>query len=91
MWFLIFAAVIEPINEEIFFRGFLSTRIGIMPSAIIFGLAHYSYNSTFGVEVIAAFAFGIISAYVYKRTGSVYPGIIAHILINSLAVLSMGS
>ena len=88
-WFLFFAAVIEPINEEIFFRGFLVPRLGIIPSAIIFGLAHYSYNSTFGIEVIAAFIFGLLSGYIYKKTGSIYPGIVAHILINSMAALSI--
>jgi hypothetical protein len=87
-WFLIFASLIEPINEEIFFRGFLVPRLGVLPSAVIFGLAHYSYNSTYGIEMIAAFIFGAISGYVYKRTGSIYPGIVAHILINSIAALS---
>lgn len=89
LWFLIFAAVIEPINEEIFFRGFLVKRLGVLPSAMIFGLAHYTYNSTFGVEVMAAFIFGLISGYIFKRTGSIWPGIIAHILVNSLAALSI--
>ena len=42
VWFFIFAAVIEPINEEIVFRGFLVPRLGIVPSALIFGLAHYT-------------------------------------------------
>ena len=42
MWFYIFAAVIEPINEEIMFRGFLVPRLGVILSALIFGAAHYS-------------------------------------------------
>ncbi len=89
IWFFVFASVIEPINEEIFFRGFLVPRLGILPSAVIFGLAHYTYNSTYGIEVIAAFVFGTIAGYVYKRTGSLYPGMVAHIMINSLAALSL--
>lgn len=89
IWFFIFAAVIEPINEEIVFRGFLVPRLGIIPSALLFGFAHYTYNSTFGIEVIAALIFGLISGYIYKKTGSIYPGIVAHILVNSIAALSM--
>ncbi|MDE1834088.1 MAG: CPBP family intramembrane metalloprotease [Candidatus Micrarchaeota archaeon] len=89
IWFFLFASVIEPINEEIVFRGYLVPRIGILPSAIIFGLAHYTYNSTFGVEVIVAFIFGTIAGYVFKKTGSLYPSIIAHILVNSLAAISI--
>jgi len=88
IWFLIFTGVIAPINEEIFFRGFLVPRIGIILSAIIFGILHASYNSTFGVEIIAAFIFGSIAGYVLRKSGSLYPSIIAHVMINSLAVLA---
>ncbi len=89
MWFYIFAAVIEPINEEIMFRGFLVPRLGVILSALIFGAAHYSYYSTFGIEVIAAFIFGTMAGYVFKKKKSIYPGIVAHILVNSLAVLAL--
>ncbi len=89
LWFYIYSAIIEPINEEIFFRGFLVPRIGILASSLIFGFAHYTYYSTFGIEVIAAFAFGTMAGYVFKKTKSIYPGIIAHILVNSLAVIVM--
>ncbi|MDE1850409.1 MAG: CPBP family intramembrane metalloprotease [Candidatus Micrarchaeota archaeon] len=88
IWFLIFTGVIAPINEEVFFRGFLVPRIGIILSAIIFGVLHASYNSTFGIEIIAAFIFGSIAGYVLRKSGSLYPSIIAHVLINSLAVLT---
>jgi membrane protease YdiL (CAAX protease family) len=89
VWFLIFVAVIEPINEEILFRGFLVPRIGIFASALLFGMAHYTYYSTFGVEVIAAFIFGMIAGYVFRKKGSLYPGIVAHILVNTIAVISL--
>ncbi len=41
-----------------------------------------------GVEVVAAFIFGLIAGYVYKRTNSLYPSIIAHMLVNSLAIVT---
>lgn len=88
LWFFIFTSVIAPINEEIFFRGFLVPRIGIVVSAVIFGLLHASYNSTFGVEIIAAIIFGLIAGYVFKKSNSLYPSIVAHILLNTLAVLA---
>ncbi len=88
-WFFIFIALVEPINEEIMFRGFLVPRIGILPSALLFGLAHYSYMSTFGIEVIAAFIFGALAGYIFRSTKSIYPGIVAHILVNTLAVIGM--
>lgn len=84
VWFYIFVGLISPIAEEIFFRGFLVKRIGILPSALIFGLAHTSYDSTYGVEIIAAFLFGIAAGYVFKKTKSLYPSMIGHILVNSI-------
>ena len=89
VWFYIFVAVIEPINEEIFFRGFLVNRIGIIPSALIFGLLHASYNSTFAVEVIGATVFGLLAGYVFRKSDSLYPSLITHILINSMGVLAI--
>ncbi len=87
LWFLIFAVIIAPINEEIFFRGLLVPRIGILPSAILFGILHASYNSTFGVEVIAAFIFGLLAGYIFKKTKSLYPSILAHMLVNAVALV----
>lgn len=89
IWFFVYSAVIEPINEEIMFRGFLVPRIGIVASAIIFGLAHYSYMSTFGVEMLGALIFGLLAGYVFKRTKSIYPGIVAHIIVNTIAIIGI--
>lgn len=87
IWFYVFTSLIAPINEEILFRGFLVPRIGIILSALIFAAGHVTYNSSFGIEVIAAFIFGLLAGYVYKRTNSLYPSIIAHILVNTLTIL----
>jgi membrane protease YdiL (CAAX protease family) len=86
LYFIVFSTIIAPINEEILFRGFLVPRIGIIASAIIFGLLHYlSYASI--SEFIAAFAFGIIAGYIRKRYSSLYPSILAHMLVNALGFL----
>jgi membrane protease YdiL (CAAX protease family) len=89
LWFYIFSCLIAPINEEVFFRGLAVPRVGIIISAIIFGLLHSSYDSTFGVEMIAAAIFGIIAGYSYKKTGSLYPSIVAHMLVNTFTILSI--
>lgn len=92
LWFLVFAAVVAPINEEIFFRGFLVPRVGIVLAALLFAIPHLSYNSThfvfwfLQVEAIAAFIFGLLAGYVFKGTESLYPTIVAHILFNSLSL-----
>jgi hypothetical protein len=85
--FLVFTFLIAPINEEMLFRGFLVPRIGIVLSALVFAIPHLlSYSSI--SELVAAFAFGIAAGYVFKKTNSLYPSIIAHAIINLIAVLS---
>lgn len=134
-WFLVFASVLAPVNEEVLFRGLMVPRLGILLSAILFGMGHYTYMSTgftpspevqgiaaviagiaivfvmlrtrswswaltilivaflfitsnLGVEVIAAFVFGALAGYVFRRTGSLYPPIVAHVLVNTLTLVS---
>ena len=86
-WFLLFVVLIGPVNEELFFRGFLVKRIGIIPSALLFAILHAGYGSTFGIDIIAAFIFGLIAGYIFKKTDSIYPTLIAHSLVNLIAVL----
>ncbi len=97
-WFLFFTAIIAPIDEEIFFRGFLIKRFSsffksvgfaIIMSAFVFGILHASYDSTFGIEIIAAFIFGILSGYVFTKLESLYPSMLAHMILNSVAIATL--
>ncbi|MDE1863938.1 MAG: CPBP family intramembrane metalloprotease [Candidatus Micrarchaeota archaeon] len=89
LWVYIFISFIGPINEEILFRAFLVPRIGIIISALVFGILHAGYGSTFGVDMIAAFGFALVAGYVFKKTKSLYPSILAHMLVNLIAVLAI--
>ncbi len=88
LYFLLFSAIIVPINEEILFRGFMVPRLGIIISALIFAALHYiGYLSI--SEFVAALVFGILAGYVRKRTSSLYPSIIAHMSVNILGLLAL--
>jgi hypothetical protein len=79
--FILFTVFVAPINEEIFFRAFLVPRIGIIPSALLFGLLHFGYNSI--SEFVGAAIYGLMAGYAFKKTHSLYPSIIGHILVNA--------
>ncbi|HIH50407.1 MAG: type II CAAX endopeptidase family protein [Candidatus Micrarchaeaceae archaeon] len=95
LYFLIFTAIIAPINEEILFRGFLVSKLGkmfgiasgIIVSALIFAVLHLSYLSI--AEFVAAFTFGIIAGYAFVKTKSLYPSIVGHILVNAVTITSL--
>ena len=92
IWFFITGAVIAPIVEEIFFRGFLfqgfRQKYGWMPavflSSAIFGAAHLD-----PVSLIPTFVLGCVLAYVYHRSNSVWPGILFHAAINSFSLCAV--
>ena len=84
IYFLLFSIFIAPINEEIFFRGFLVPRAGIVLSSLIFAAFHIGYGSV--SEFAAAVAFGLLAGYVYKKNGSLYATIFAHMAVNALTI-----
>ena len=87
---LIAAAVIAPIAEEIFFRGFvyggLRGRIGtlgaMLVSTVFFTALHFTLD-----QFIPIFALGLILAWLYERTGSLYPGMLLHSSNNAISLI----
>jgi membrane protease YdiL (CAAX protease family) len=82
---------LAPVAEELFFRGFLfaglRTRWSLWPAAItsglIFGLVHAPTGIT---TVVPLAALGIALCWLYNRTGSLWPCVIAHMINNGLAL-----
>jgi membrane protease YdiL (CAAX protease family) len=85
---LALAVFVAPLCEEIFFRGFmlpglqrgLPTGWAIVISALIFGIAHADLGSLPVLVVI-----GLLLAILRQRSGSLYPGLLLHILNNGLS------
>ncbi|WP_082233130.1 CPBP family intramembrane glutamic endopeptidase [Halobacillus massiliensis] len=88
---LISAAVISPVYEEIFYRGFLyrwlrtrtGVSMGILISSLIFTAAHYPTTNTMPIN----FMDGIVFAWAYEKTHSIWPGIIVHGFVNGSSIL----
>jgi len=85
--------VLAPIFEELIFRGILYSTLrakfgvpaSIIGSAVIFALAH-GYGP---MAFLAVFWSGMLWAWIYERTGSVIPGMCAHVINNGLVVYSL--
>lgn len=85
IWALVFLSVIAPLNEEIAFRGFLVPRIGVIASGILFGILHFGYGSV--SEIVVALWFGLTGGYIFKKTKSLYPTLITHIMVNTITAI----
>ncbi len=81
---LAFAVVVAPVTEELFFRAFLSPRIGIILSAILFGLAHFTYGSV--VEIVGVLFVGLLLGSLFRMSRSVVPCIMVHMTYNLLSI-----
>ncbi len=83
---LVGVVVLPALVEETVFRGVLierwalkwSLRTAILVSAFAFGILH--------VDPVGAAAFGVVTALLYVRTGSLWPGILIHGVNNLLAL-----
>ncbi len=80
--------VLAPLAEELFFRGYVFHTLmkergpvwAYLFSAGLFAVLHVNAAATLPIFVL-----GLILAFIFQRTGSLLPGIIAHGLNNALA------
>jgi membrane protease YdiL (CAAX protease family) len=85
IWLMV--AVSAPICEESFFRGYVfgalrgryGRPIAYVGSSLMFAAAHLSLSTALPILVV-----GLCLAFLYDRTRSVVPGIVAHGLFNAV-------
>ncbi len=82
--------LMTPLAEEVFFRGFvfagLLPRLGPGPAIVLSSLVFSAFHFEPAV-LIPIFVTGAALAWLYRRTGSIWPGIAAHAGQNALAIL----
>ncbi len=91
---LVALVIIPPIFEETIFRGFLFPALskhggviwGAILSSVIFGVAHGQANLFIYTTIL-----GLFLCFMYRRLGSIIPGIFLHMLNNYLAFLALSS
>jgi hypothetical protein len=87
------AVLFAPIFEELIFRGLLYGSLrsrftwptAAVTSALLFGLAH-GYGIAGFASVLVS---GLLWAYLYERTGSLLPGIAAHVVNNAAVTITL--
>jgi membrane protease YdiL (CAAX protease family) len=88
-WLALLAVLVVPLTEEFLFRGILYTTLrplvgrlpAILVSSLVFALPHDRSRW------LAAFALGLLLAYVFDRTQSLLASSAVHVLHNGLIIL----
>jgi len=86
----IIALVIAPLTEELFFRGFMLQTIsknispvwGVILTTMIFAAVHFEFESIMPL-LILSFVLNVL----FIKTKSIWPGIIFHVLNNTIAFI----
>lgn len=82
-------ALVTPLTEEVFFRGFvfagLIPRFGVVKATLVSALIFSVFHLSIGL-LIPVFVTGLLLALLYRKTGSLWPCIFAHAGQNALAV-----
>lgn len=79
IWWL---AIFSSVGEELFFRSFLTSSLGLIPATVLFGLLHQVRGPARWIWVGWAFIVGLLLALVFVISGSIVGPIVAHALIN---------
>lgn len=85
---ILYICLLGPVMEELVFRGAITREllrryrpgVAIVVSALFFGLIHFNPAQT-----VNAIPLGVLLAWLYWRTRSLVPGIVYHVLHNSLS------
>ncbi len=85
IYYRLFAVFIVPFSEEIFFRGLLLKKLGVVKSSLVFGMFHFFYNSN--AEILSAFILGFIFSLIVSKTKNLYYSVFLHFLINFMALM----
>jgi uncharacterized protein len=86
-----FIAVFSPFGEELLYRGIVTNAllrygpfVGVVGSTVIFALMH-GINNIFPAAVVA----GLATAEIFRRSGSIWPGFVVHVVFNLPSFLIM--
>jgi uncharacterized protein len=78
-------AALSALAEELVFRGLLQPWIGVLPQALLFGVAHAQLSgSSRWVWVTWATVVGLAFGIIYALSGSLLGPMLAHAVINGL-------
>jgi CAAX protease family protein len=90
---ILLIVVAAPLAEEACFRGYLfgglREKLPAWAAALIAGVIFGALHALTGISAVPPLmAFGVILCLLYEKTGSIVPGILLHVLNNSVALLA---
>lgn len=77
-------AVASGLAEEMFFRGALQPKVGIVLASVLFGAAHFLPRRELALWSVYAIGIGLGLGALYEWTGQLVAPVAAHVLVNGV-------
>lgn len=77
-------ALASGLAEEMFFRGALQPKVGIVGASILFGAAHFLPRRELALWSVYAIGIGLGLGALYEWTGQLVAPVAAHVLVNGV-------
>lgn len=83
----VFAVVLGPLFEELVFRGFVQSVLGLVMTSGIFALLHGAQNQWIWQYLVVMFLVGIVFGFARRWSGSTIASLLLHMGFNLTALL----
>ncbi len=88
-WMVIYLALLSGVGEELLFRGAIQPFAGLALTSILFGLLHMGPQGFLSAWSVWAALAGLMLGWMFDSTGSLWPPIICHVLVNGISMARM--
>lgn len=85
----IYLAVVSAFGEELLFRAAIQPELGLLGTALLFGLLHLGPQGLISIWTLWAILTGLMYGWIFQQTQSLLPVIFCHILVNTISMLRL--
>jgi membrane protease YdiL (CAAX protease family) len=84
IWQIVLLALASGLGEELFFRGALQPRVGLVLASLVFGLFHLLPSWPLALWSLFAAVAGLLLGLLFDGTGNLLAPVVAHVLVNAI-------
>ncbi|WP_141735302.1 CPBP family intramembrane glutamic endopeptidase [Oligoflexus tunisiensis] len=85
----LYLAFISAIGEELLFRAAVQPVLGLVGTALLFGLLHLGPQGLISIWTLWAIISGLMLGWLFEATGNLWPPLLCHFLVNAISMLTL--
>ncbi len=85
----LYLATLSALGEELLFRGAIQPELGLIGTALLFGLLHLGPQGLVSIWTLWAILSGLMFGWIFDATQSLIPVVLCHIIVNTVSMLRL--